>query len=333
MSKSAYFCYFAGMSDEFYMQRCFQLAIQGVSYAMPNPLVGAVIVHNDRIIGEGYHRKYGFAHAEVNAVAAVKDPSLLTASTIYVSLEPCAHFGKTPPCADLIIQSGIPKVVISCTDTFSQVAGKGIERLKAAGVEVVTGVLEQEGRQLNRRFFTFHEKKRPYVVLKWARTTDGYLDMDRSAGETGVKWITDRYSRQLVHAWRSEEAGILVGKNTWVTDSPGLDVRLIAGKNPEKFVLTSSGDAEFPGDVTALKGSIPEVLEQCYRKGIQSIFVEGGAATLQSFIDSGLWDEARVLTGRTTFGSGTPAPLLTGFDSEQIGLPGGDLLHNSFNRA
>lgn len=287
------------------MHRCLQLAQQGIAEARPNPIVGAVVVHNNTIIGEGYHRKFGGPHAEVNAINSVKDKSLLKDSTIYVSLEPCSHFGKTPPCADLIIKSQIPRVVISCTDTFSKVAGEGIKKLKAAGIEVITGILEEEGRELNRRFFTFHEKKRPYIILKWAQSADGFMDLPRDSGEKGIRWITNEFTRQLVHKWRSEEPVIVVGSNTWTNDQPSLTVRDYFGNNPERIVLGTS-------DGELVVHSSEELLNYCVSKNYTSLFIEGGSKTLTGFIESGTWDEARVLQGNVVFNSGSKAPAITG---------------------
>lgn len=244
-------------ADINYMFRCLELAKNGLGKVAPNPMVGSVIVYDGKIIGEGYHQQYGSAHAEVNAINSVKNKALLPKSTLYVNLEPCAHFGKTPPCADLIIKNNIKKVVIGCVDTFAEVAGKGIERLKNAGIEVVVGVLEEESLNLNKRFFTFHNKKRPYIILKWAETNDGFIDVDRGHEENSNplkkktdgfgplhstrndvnNWITSPLSKKLVHKWRSEEAAIMVGTNTALNDNPQLNVREWAGKNPIRIVL------------------------------------------------------------------------------------------------
>jgi len=252
--------------EEKYMQQCLKLAKKGFGSVAPNPMVGCVIVHQNKIIGQGYHQKYGEAHAEVNAINSVKDQSLLKESTLYVNLEPCAHFGKTPPCTDLIIQHQIPKVVIGCIDTFSEVSGKGIAKMKAVGIEVVLGVLEKESLTLNKRFFTFHNKKRPYIILKWAETKDGFMDVDRRCEDEGRShlvnnsiheivghracrqagacnevekdnWITSLSSKKLVHQWRSEEQAIMVGTKTALNDNPALTVREVEGKNPLRVVL------------------------------------------------------------------------------------------------
>ncbi len=221
------------------MRRCLQLAKMGEGNVAPNPMVGAVIVCNHKIIGEGYHQEFGGPHAEVNAINSVKDKSLLAKSTIYVSLEPCAHHGKTPPCSDLIVEHKIPKVVIGSQDTFSKVNGKGIKKLEANGCQVTCGVLEKECRKLNKRFFTFHEKKRPFVILKWAQTKDGFLDKKRNEGEKGIHWITAPETRSLVHLWRSKEMGVLVGRQTAAVDDPKLNVRDVTGKNPVRIILDS----------------------------------------------------------------------------------------------
>ena len=306
--------------DEIYMKRCFQLAKCGIGHAAPNPMVGAVIVCDGEIIGEGYHRKCGGPHAEVNAVASVADKSKLTRSTMYVSLEPCAHWGKTPPCAELIIKHHIPKVVICNVDPFPKVDGRGIQMLQDAGIEVQTGVLEDEGWHLNRRFFTFHSKRRPFIILKWAESADGFI-----AGKNGSPIaISTPESIRYVHKMRAEEAGILVGTQTALNDNPSLTVRHWAGENPTRVVLDRnlvvpvgnkcfSSDAptilitekadngKYPSNVKVVslpfdeKGVNLDALMTClYENNVQSLIVEGGAKTLQSFIDAGLWDEARV---------------------------------------
>ena len=218
--------------DEMYMSRCLQLAALGLGKVQPNPMVGAVIVHHDTIIGEGWHRQYGQGHAEVNAFASVTQPELLKESTMYVSLEPCSHFGKTPPCADAIIRHGIPKVVIGTVDSNAKVNGGGIKKLQDAGIEVVTGVLADQCKELNRRFFTYHEQKRPYVILKWAMTRNGYMDIDRQQQPDGQYWITNPELKTIVHQWRSEEDAILIGYNTMVNDKPQLTTRLFPGRSP-----------------------------------------------------------------------------------------------------
>lgn len=343
------------MNDEFYIKRCIDLALKGKGNVAPNPMVGAIIVHNGLIIGEGYHQQYGEAHAEVNAVNAVADKSLLNESTIYVSLEPCAHFGKTPPCANLIVKHNFKRVVIGCVDTFSKVAGKGIEILKNAGIEVTIGVLEKECRALNKRFFTFHEKKRPYVILKWAQSKDGFLDKERNNNETGINWITQPETKKLVHQWRAEESAILVGKNTALTDNPSLTVREAKGKNPIRILLDSQLEVSSTAQIlnteaptlifnlhkSEMKGSlewikIPEmtpkfILEQLHTRNIQSVIIEGGKHVLASFIDTNFWDEARILTGVSLFESGISAPKLEvqKASTQQIGLDLLDIYLNS----
>lgn len=324
-------------SEEKYMQRCFELARLGKGYAAPNPLVGSVIVHDNKIIGEGYHMQYGQAHAEVNAVNSVRDKEKLKSATIYVSLEPCAHFGKTPPCADLIVQSEIPRVVIGCIDPFSEVAGKGIEKLQKAGISVKVGVLEKDALNLNRRFFTFHTKKRPYIILKWAQTLNGFMDKDRQNDDKGIFWITQPETKALVHKWRHEEAGILVGKNTVKTDDPALTCRLYNGNSPTRFVIDQKMRLDYGGfkvgDRTVetyiltekevhsganLKFTAPNdfsiagILEKIHELNVQSVIVEGGKNTLDRFITSGLWDEARILTGTGTLKTGVRAPKVSG---------------------
>jgi len=335
--------------DEFFMQRCFELAALGAGSVAPNPLVGSVIVHNEKIIGEGYHQKYGDPHAEVNAINAVKDKSLLSEATIYVNLEPCAHHGKTPPCTDLIVSHKLKRVVISNRDPFEQVDGKGIDRLKNAGIEVTTGVLEKKGRWLNRRFFTFHEKKRPYVILKFAQTIDGYLDSFRTEedNEEPLKITSDQMNR-LVHKWRSEESSILVGRNTVLLDNPSLTTRLWPGKNPLRLVIDPElqikedkkvmCDGNHTWIFNALKTDYcennlcyiqindasefhTEILTYLYKSDIQSVIIEGGAATLSRFIEAKMWDEARIITGQIRIGVGISAPDIHGklHSSELIG--------------
>lgn len=298
--------------DEVYMSRCLQLAALGLGKVQPNPMVGAVIVHQDKIIGEGWHRQYGQAHAEINAFASVKQPDLLKESTMYVSLEPCSHFGKTPPCADAIIRYGVPKVVIGTVDSNAKVNGGGIKKLQDAGIEVVTGVLADQCKELNRRFFTFHEQKRPYVILKWAMTRNGYMDIDRQQNPDGQYWITNHELKTLVHQWRSEEDAILIGYNTMVNDRPQLTTRLFPGKDPQRFVCQSNSENSEATYYHALPQNPAEALHQLYEMKIQSVIVEGGRKTLQRFIDSGLWDEVRILIGDQLWESGVKAPLLDG---------------------
>ncbi|MCL2416575.1 MAG: bifunctional diaminohydroxyphosphoribosylaminopyrimidine deaminase/5-amino-6-(5-phosphoribosylamino)uracil reductase RibD [Bacteroidales bacterium] len=297
-----------------HIQRCFQLAEIGLGQVAPNPLVGCVIVYGGKIISEGFHQKYGENHAERNAILHVKDENLLKKSTLYVNLEPCSHFGKTPPCADFIIEKGMPKVVISNLDSNPEVAGKGIERLRNAGTEVITGILENEGRFLNRRFFTFIEEKRPYIILKWAESLDGFIYNETE------RWITNEAMRNLVHKWRSEESAIMVGTNTVLTDNPQLNVRAYFGKNPLR--ITIDENRKLPKDLHFFDNSQPakiyettdlsEILSDLYLQNIQSIIVEGGAKLLQSFIEKNLWDEARILTGNKQLSSGLKAPKIQG---------------------
>ena len=330
----SYFC--VVKIHEKYLSRCIQLAKNGLGTTYPNPLVGSVIVHNGKIIGEGWHRKAGEPHAEVNAVNSVKDQSLLKESTIYVSLEPCSHFGKTPPCCDLIIAHKIPKVVIGTIDPFSKVAGTGIQRLKECGCEVIVGVLEKECLELNKRFFTFHNKKRPYIILKWAESSDGFIAPFTKSKKEPV-WLSNEYSRQLVHQWRAEEQAILVGTQTVLDDNPRLDVRDWTGENPVRIVLDRSGKIEdsyfdnneklktivvteqenltFPSNVrteiiTFDNQLSQKIVEMVYRLGLQSIIIEGGKQTLQTFIDDRLWYEARIFVSDTILEKGIPAPQL-----------------------
>jgi diaminohydroxyphosphoribosylaminopyrimidine deaminase / 5-amino-6-(5-phosphoribosylamino)uracil reductase len=323
---------------EKYMQRCFQLAASGLGHAAPNPLVGCVIVHNNKVIGEGYHQRYGEAHAEVNAVDAVKDKSLLSEATVYVSLEPCSHFGKTPPCADLLVKHKVKRVVISCTDPNPEVSGKGIEKLKSAGIEVIKGICEKEGQELNRRFFTFFLKQRPYVILKWAQSLNGYIDRERKPGDTGQFNISSDLSRMLVHKWRSEEPAILVGTRTALNDNPQLNVRLWSGKNPLRIVIDRS--LRLPENLHLFDGSVQtlvftekekeaeknteyiktdfnnlpaQILYHLQQRKIQSLIIEGGAEILNTFIAAGLWDEARVFVSPgVVVEAGTAAPEIHG---------------------
>ena len=279
--------------DEKFMRRCIQLAKNGQQNAKPNPMVGAVIVHNGRIIGEGYHVRCGQAHAEVNAFASVKaeDEALLPESTIYVSLEPCSHYGKTPPCADLIIKKGVRRVVVGCIDEFAEVQGRGIKKIREAGIEVEVGVLEEECKALNRRFFTFHREKRPYIILKWAQTANGFIDDHHKP----VKISTD-FTKMLSHKLRTEEDAILVGRITDDREHPQLNVREWCGPDPKRLVI----DRTHPLNIDSL-----------YAQNIQSLIVEGGAETLRTFLIQGLWDEIRVETNTTlTVTDGTRAPIV-----------------------
>lgn len=284
--------------DEKYMRRALELAAHGMGNTSPNPMVGAVIVASDgRIIGEGYHRRCGEGHAEVNAVASVADKSLLSDCTMYVTLEPCSHYGKTPPCAKLIIDSGIPRVVVGAADPFKEVAGRGIRMLREAGVEVVEGVLAEESRSLNRRFMTAHEQQRPYVVLKWAQSADGFMDSDRPDGIPAQ--FSSPLGAMLVHRLRSLYDAILVGSGTAIADNPRLDCRLWPGRSPRPVVLDRrhriiSADMRMAAPLVLDSPTVAEALAEMYRQGITSVLVEGGAAVHKAFIDAGLWDEARV---------------------------------------
>ncbi|MFV0521366.1 MAG: bifunctional diaminohydroxyphosphoribosylaminopyrimidine deaminase/5-amino-6-(5-phosphoribosylamino)uracil reductase RibD [Mangrovibacterium sp.] len=324
-------------TDEKYIYRCIELAKLGVGNVAPNPMVGAVVVHDNCIIGEGYHKQYGESHAEVNAIASVKNKDLLREATIYVSLEPCAHYGKTPPCAELIIKSGIPRVVIGSIDPFAQVAGKGIEMLRKQHIDVVVGVLKEDCDRLNKTFFTYHRKKRPYVYLKWAQTIDSYIDIDRSKPELGQPtWISNEYARIAVHKQRTEVDAILIGTNTAFKDNPSLTVRDWAGKQPLRMVVDRNNrlspnlnikdnacntvvftelDVESTTYINYVQlnfndNIIPQMLDWMYENNIQSVVVEGGKLLLNSFIESKLWDEAHVYIGNTWFGAGVKAPQL-----------------------
>ena len=286
--------------DERYMRRCLQLAANGLCRTAPNPMVGAVLVCDGRSIGEGYHVRCGQAHAEVNAIRSVKDPALLTRATLYVSLEPCAHYGKTPPCADLIVEKGIPRIVVGCQDPFARVAGRGIQKLRDAGREVVTGVLEDECRALIRRFLTFHNCHRPYITLKWAESADGYLDLNRTAGAP-VRLSND-LTAMLVHKKRAEHSAILVGTRTALLDNPSLTVRHWYGPSPVRVVIDRRG--VLPATLRLFDGQAPTL------RNLQSLLVEGGGATLRTFIEAGLWDEAFVEESPVRLGDGVPAPTI-----------------------
>jgi len=327
------------------MERCLELAKLGAGAVAPNPMVGAVLVHHDRIIGEGWHKKFGEAHAEVNCIASVKeeDRAFIAQSVLYVSLEPCSHFGKTPPCTELIIRNKIPTVVIGCRDPFKEVDGKGIEKLKAAGIEVVMGVLEQECKELNKRFFLFHTQQRPFIILKWAQTADGKMAPPTPARGDLVRspqrlLISNEYSNRLVHKWRSEEAALLVGTNTALLDDPELTTRLWPGNSPVRLVIDLN--LRLPVSLKLFNGAVktivfytikkeekknliyykledgkkllPQLLTALYELNIQSVLVEGGATLLQSFIAEGTWDEARIITNEKLFiTNGLDAPVLT----------------------
>ncbi len=324
---------------EKYIQRCIDLAKNGLGTTYPNPLVGSIIVHKGKIIGEGWHYEAGGPHAEVNAIQSVKDQSLLKEASIYVSLEPCSHFGKTPPCSDLIIEKGIKRVIIGTIDPFAKVSGAGIKKLMNAGCDVTVGVLEKECHELNKRFFTFHTKKRPYILLKWAQSKDGFIAPSTTNKREPV-WITNQYSRQLVHKFRSEEQAILVGNQTVIKDNPKLTTRDWFGEHPTRIVIDTSG--KIPEESNVLDATtqtiiltteafkkensknisyevidkknkvIDQVSSILYQHNIQSVIIEGGTYTLQSFIDANIWDEALIFQGNATLGTGLKAPNITG---------------------
>lgn len=325
------------MNHEVFMQRCVKLAYNGLGTTYPNPMVGAVLVYENEIIGEGWHDKAGNPHAEVNAINAVKNKELISFSTLFVSLEPCSHYGKTPPCASLIIEKKIKKVVIGCLDYNEKVAGKGIEMLKKNGIEVITGICETECKNLNKRFFAFHIKKRPYIILKWAESIDHFLS-PKTKNSQEPFWISNKYSRVLTHKWRTEEQSILVGTNTVLQDNPSLDARLWSGKNPLRIVIDAENividsfsvkndkaktlvftkkEVENSENITFVKYSKEDnlcetILKTLYDLNIQSVIIEGGSVTLQHFIDQNLWDETRIFTGNCTLKDGTLAPKITG---------------------
>ena len=321
-------------SDEYYMQKCLDLAKKGLGNVAPNPMVGAVIVHDNKIIGQGFHEKFGEAHAEVNAVNSVKDTSLLKESTIYVSLEPCAHFGKTPPCCDLIIKNEFKRVVVGTQDPFESVDGNGIERIKNNGIDITVGVLEGECKELNKAFFAAHTKKRPYVTLKWAQTKSGKIDAGKCDQE--VAWISGPEAKRFVHQLRVENQAILVGYNTVVNDDPELTVREVEGKNPIRIVLDRENSLDSnlkvfnkASQTIVLNESNPaDILEKLYEDHIISVLIEGGKKTLQSFIDAGLWDEAYIIEGAVEYEEGTPAPNLTGATLEESFQLGDDQINN-----
>lgn len=324
------------------------IAKKGIGYSRPNPSVGAVIVWNNTIIGEGYTSSYGGNHAEVNAINSVKDKTLLKEAIIYVTLEPCSHHGKTPPCADLIIKYQFKKVVIGCIDSNRLVAGKGVKRLKKAGVDVLVGVLESECLYHHRRFFTVQEKQRPYIILKWAETKDGFIAPLSKEKQQPV-WISNQYSQQLVHQWRSQEHAIMVGTSTVIDDNPTLNVRSWSGQNPVRIVLDRS--LRIPKTATIFDKSVQTIVitdvgakpqqfdknlifEEIYfskniaiqicevlqKNKIQSVIIEGGLQTLQTFIDEDLWDEARVFVGDKEFKEGVPSPKLNRVTNEEMNL-------------
>ncbi|HSJ68637.1 MAG TPA: bifunctional diaminohydroxyphosphoribosylaminopyrimidine deaminase/5-amino-6-(5-phosphoribosylamino)uracil reductase RibD [Anditalea sp.] len=340
------------INDEMYMLRAIELAELARGNVRPNPMVGCVIVHNDLIIGEGYHQVYGGPHAEVNAINSVKDKSLLPYSTVYVTLEPCAHFGKTPPCADLLVAHKVGKVIIGAVDSNPLVGGKGINKLKEAGITAEAGLLEERIRIQNSRFFTVMEKNRPYVLLKWAQTQDGYV----ARGNYDSKWISNEYSRQMVHKWRAEEHAIMVGTQTAHYDNPKLNVRSFVGNDPVRIMIdkkltldpnsylfdqsqpticyNNEKDEEKENLIYVKLHKdffLNDILKDLQKRKIQSILVEGGSFLLQKFISENLWDEARVFTGNTLFGEGIKAPELNAIRRETHDIIGDrlDLFYNS----
>ena len=313
------------------MQKCLDLAKKGLGQVTSNPMVGCIIVYKNEVIGEGYHQKYGHAHAEVNAIQSVKNKKILSKSTLYVNLEPCAHLGKTPPCADMIIDNKIPNVVIGCVDTFSEVSGRGIAKMRKNGVNVKVNILEKESREVNKRFFTFHEKKRPYIILKWAKSLDGYI---APFNQNKPFWMTCQKSKELVHKWRTEEDAILIGRVTAQKDNPMLTSRYVNGTNPIRIVIDkelklSSSLNIFNNEVKTIifnnhkdeeknknifikidfKYLIKNILNELYKQKIQSLIIEGGNKTLQSFIDNKIWDEARVFTANLKLNNGLKSPI------------------------
>lgn len=337
------------------MQRCLELAAKGLGNVAPNPMVGCVIVCDGKIVAEGYHEQYGSGHAEPNAIKQVSD-AILEKSTLYVTLEPCSHHGKTPPCADLIISKGIKKVLIGNLDSNPLVSGRGIQKLKDAGIEVEHGILDKECRELNKRFFTFHEKKRPYVILKWAQTNDGFISRLPLPENKEDNWITGKESKSLVHQWRAEEQAILIGFNTALVDNPLLTTRLAKGKNPVRLIIDEKLDLPHNLNIfnneaktivfNSMKGSehdniryvridfhnmIQEILNECYVLNISSIIIEGGTKTINEFIQKNTWDEARVFVNpNKTFEQGIAAPVIS-FNQSAPNQIGDDLLFTITN--
>lgn len=349
-------------THEKYMWRCIELASKALGNTYPNPMVGSVIVHNNKIIGEGYHLKSGKPHAEVNAINSVRNKDLLKESTIYVNLEPCSHHGKTPPCSDLIIEKKIPDVVIGCVDSFSEVSGRGIDKLRKSGCNVTVDILEKESRELNKRFFTYHEKKRPFIILKWAQTLDGYIDAIRKK-HTPIAplWITNEHCRVLVHKWRTEEQAIMVGTKTANKDNPKLNVRDWYGNNPVRVVIDKSLSLSptlslFDRSVKTIvfthinkqnvpnidfvqldfskKNLLPDMLNVLNEYELQSVIIEGGTQLLSTFVQNNLWDEARVFVGNKNFCGGTKAPDFPFHfhNQERIGNSLLNIHRNTFDR-
>lgn len=322
--------------DERYMKRAIELAKHGLGYVSPNPMVGAVIVYNGRIIGEGYHRKYGGGHAEVNAIASVKDQRLLRKATMYVTLEPCSHYGKTPPCAKLIIDKGIPKVVVGSLDPFAKVSGRGIAMLREAGIDVTTGILEKECRNINPTFMKAHAYGRPWVTLKWAQSADGFMDRNRTPEEL-PEHFSSYLTSTLVHRLRTLHDAIMVGSGTVIADNPSLTARLWPGRNPLRVVVDRTGrisqnariytDGETPAITLGSEESTPaDYLSALYDRGITSVLIEGGAKLLQSFIIQGLWDEARVEIAPFNLQSGIKAPVITAYPSHILNIGNNTIL-------
>lgn len=340
-----------------FMERCFQLARKGEGFTKPNPLVGAVVVHNNRIIGEGFHRQYGEAHAEVNAIASVKDSLLLPESTLYVSLEPCAHYGKTPPCAELIISKKIPRVVVATGDPNPKVSGKGIEMMREAGIEVVVGILEEEARELNRIFFVNQLYNRPYVILKWAQSSDGFMDQHRTTGDGKTPVIiSNTVTHSIVHKFRTQVQGIMVGTNTALLDNPQLTARKWFGSHPTRVVIDREN--KIPSNAFLFDESAPtivftasvppatekkkqakyigldfsgdtnkQILDRLFDEKIYSLIIEGGAQLLASFIEKEMWDEAYVETAVKALYSGVKAPPIEGDMVASIKYPGSTQFH------
>jgi len=319
---------------EKYIKRCIEIAKNGLGITRPNPMVGCVIVHNKKIIAEGFTSAYGGNHAEVNAINSVKDKTLLKKATIYVTLEPCAHYGKTPPCSDLIMKHEIPNVVIGSIDNNNKVAGKGINKLKMSGCHVIVGILEKECKMLHKRFFTYHNKKRPYIILKWAETRDGFIGPPMKKEQRPV-WITNTLSRQLVHKWRAEEQAILVGTNTVLQDNPSLTTRDWIGQNPTRIVIDRKKKLTddlnvFNAEAMTItisnkvidfnKNMAKQICDILYEEEITSMIIEGGKQTLQTFINENLWDEARIFTGSKTFKNGINAPVLSRTIASEVHL-------------
>ena len=348
------------MNHSKFIHKCIELAQQGLGHTYPNPLVGSMIVYNNKVIASGWHQKAGEAHAEVHAIRSVADPGLLPLSTLYVNLEPCSHHGKTPPCTDLIIESGVRHVVVGMLDPFAKVNGKGIQQLRNAGIRVEVGVAEKACQTLNKRFLTAIQKKRPYITLKWAQTKDGYIAPKQKKASRPV-WISNAQSRTLAHQWRAEEQSILVGNRTVIDDNPALTTRRYEGPSPTRILIDPNEKIQRTAKLFAPNQNVivytnkrsrvdkhihyvaidfsqhglPQILSDLHHKNIQSILVEGGTKTLQYFLDAGLWDEAKIIIGQLTFGEGTSAPDLTSISSKKVSQKplDGDLVQQWVNPA